>query len=35
MDERGLEVDELERLLAAGVRPRLLCSISDHQNRRA
>jgi 2-aminoadipate transaminase len=32
MDERGLEVDELERLLAGGLRPKLLYTISDHQN---
>ena len=32
MDEHGLEVDELERLLAAGLRPKLLYSIPDHQN---
>ena len=32
MDEHGLEVDELERLLAAGLRPKLVYSIPDHQN---
>jgi 2-aminoadipate transaminase len=32
MDEHGLEVDELERLLAGGLRPKLLYSIPDHQN---
>jgi 2-aminoadipate transaminase len=32
MDEHGLEVDELERRLAAGLRPKLLYSIPDHQN---
>jgi 2-aminoadipate transaminase len=32
MDEHGLEVDELERQLAAGLRPKLLYSIPDHQN---
>ena len=32
MDQDGLEVDELERLLAAGLRPKLLYSIPDHQN---
>jgi 2-aminoadipate transaminase len=32
MDEQGLEVDELEGLLAAGLRPKLLYSIPDHQN---
>jgi len=32
MDEHGLEVDELERRLAEGLRPKLLYSIPDHQN---
>ena len=32
MDEQGLEVDELERLLVGGLRPKLLYSIPDHQN---
>ena len=32
MDEHGLEVDELERRLAAGLRPKLVYSIPDHQN---
>jgi 2-aminoadipate transaminase len=32
MDEDGLQVDELERLLAAGLRPKLLYTIPDHQN---
>jgi len=32
MDEHGLEVDELERQLAGGLRPKLLYSIPDHQN---
>ena len=32
MDEHGLEVDELERLLAGGLRPKLVYSIPDHQN---
>lgn len=32
MDDDGLEVDELERLLVAGVRPKLLYTIPDHQN---
>jgi 2-aminoadipate transaminase len=32
MDEDGLEVDELERRLADGVRPKLLYTIPDHQN---
>src|SRR5204863_6495136 len=32
MDEQGLEVDELERLLAGGLRPKLLYTIPDHQN---
>jgi 2-aminoadipate transaminase len=31
-DEDGLEVDELERLLAGGLRPKLLYTIPDHQN---
>ena len=32
LDDEGLEVDELERLLAAGLRPKLLYTIPDHQN---
>jgi 2-aminoadipate transaminase len=32
LDEHGLEVDELERRLAAGLRPKLLYTIPDHQN---
>ena len=32
MDDDGLEVDELERLLAGGLRPKLLYTIPDHQN---
>src|SRR3954452_2245501 len=32
MDEHGLEVDELERRLAGGLRPTLLSTIPDHQN---
>jgi 2-aminoadipate transaminase len=32
MDEHGLEVDELERRLATGLRPKLLYTIPDHQN---
>jgi 2-aminoadipate transaminase len=32
MDEHGLEVDELERRLAAGLRPKLVYTIPDHQN---
>ena len=32
MDEHGLLVDELERLLAGGLRPKLVYSIPDHQN---
>ena len=32
IDEHGLEVDELERRLAAGLRPKLLYVIPDHQN---
>jgi 2-aminoadipate transaminase len=32
MDEHGLEVGELERQLAAGLRPKLLYTIPDHQN---
>jgi 2-aminoadipate transaminase len=32
MDEDGLAVDELERQLAAGLRPKLVYSIPDHQN---
>jgi 2-aminoadipate transaminase len=32
MDEHGLEVDELERKLAGGLRPKLLYAIPDHQN---
>src|SRR5580765_381526 len=32
MDDHGLEVDELERRLAGGLRPKLLYTIPDHQN---
>ncbi len=32
MDEHGLQVDELERQLGTGLRPKLLYSIPDHQN---
>ncbi|HVP74968.1 MAG TPA: PLP-dependent aminotransferase family protein [Gaiellaceae bacterium] len=32
LDEDGLVVDELERRLAAGLRPKLLYTIPDHQN---
>ena len=32
MDGDGLEVDELERALAAGLRPKLVYTIPDHQN---
>jgi 2-aminoadipate transaminase len=32
MDDHGLEVDELERLLEGGLRPKLLYTIPDHQN---
>ena len=32
LDEHGLDVEELERLLAAGLRPKLLYTIPDHQN---
>jgi 2-aminoadipate transaminase len=32
MDEHGFQVDELERRLADGVRPKLLYTIPDHQN---
>jgi 2-aminoadipate transaminase len=32
MDEQGLQVDELERRLAEGLRPKLLYTIPDHQN---
>jgi 2-aminoadipate transaminase len=32
LDEHGLEVDELERLLRGGSRPKLLYTIPDHQN---
>jgi 2-aminoadipate transaminase len=32
MDERGLEVDELERRLVGGLRPKLVYVIPDHQN---
>ena len=32
LDEHGLEVDELERQLAAGLRPKLVYTIPDHQN---
>ena len=32
IDEDGLEVDELERRLAGGLRPKLVYAIPDHQN---
>ena len=32
MDEEGLDVDELARRLAGGLRPKLLYTIPDHQN---
>ena len=32
LDEDGLRVDELESLLAGGLRPKLLYTIDDHQN---
>jgi 2-aminoadipate transaminase len=32
LDDEGLQVDELERLLAGGLRPKLLYSIPDYQN---
>jgi 2-aminoadipate transaminase len=32
LDEEGLQVDELERALAGGLRPKLLYTIPDHQN---
>ena len=32
MDEHGLQLDELERRLADGLRPKLLYTIPDHQN---
>src|SRR5436190_3660031 len=32
MDDRGLQVDELERALSDGLRPKLLYTIPDHQN---
>jgi 2-aminoadipate transaminase len=32
LDDEGLQVDELERQLAAGLRPKLLYTIPDHQN---
>jgi 2-aminoadipate transaminase len=32
LDEHGLDVDALERLLAGGLRPKLLYTIPDHQN---
>ena len=32
IDEHGLDVDELERRLVAGLRPKLLYVIPDHQN---
>jgi 2-aminoadipate transaminase len=32
MDEHGLEVDDLERRLADGLRPKLVYTIPDHQN---
>ncbi|MDX6485263.1 MAG: 2-aminoadipate transaminase [Gaiellaceae bacterium] len=32
MDDQGLQVDDLERRLAAGLQPKLLYTIPDHQN---
>jgi 2-aminoadipate transaminase len=32
MDDHGLEVDELERRLAGGLRPKLVYTIPEHQN---
>jgi 2-aminoadipate transaminase len=32
LDEQGLEVDELQRRLADGLRPKLVYTIPDHQN---
>ena len=32
MDEHGLDVEDLERRLAGGLRPKLVYSIPDHQN---
>jgi 2-aminoadipate transaminase len=32
LDEHGLDVDELDRRLGAGLRPKLVYSIPDHQN---
>jgi 2-aminoadipate transaminase len=32
LDERGLEVEELERQLVGGLRPKLVYTIPDHQN---
>jgi 2-aminoadipate transaminase len=32
MDDKGLEVDELERMLVGGLRPKFLYTIPDHQN---
>jgi 2-aminoadipate transaminase len=32
LDDDGLQVDELERLLEGGLRPKLLYTIPDHQN---
>jgi 2-aminoadipate transaminase len=32
LDDQGLEVDELERRLAGGLRPKLVYTIPDHQN---
>ena len=32
LDEQGLDVEELERQLAEGLRPKLLYTIPDHQN---
>jgi 2-aminoadipate transaminase len=32
MDEQGLDVDELQRMLERGLRPKLLYTIPDHQN---
>ena len=32
LDEHGLDVEELERQLAGGLRPKLVYTIPDHQN---
>jgi 2-aminoadipate transaminase len=32
MDDEGLQVDELERMLVGGLRPKFLYTIPDHQN---